>query len=429
VIVEEFIRGNEHRLLVVGRQVVAAARGPTLYVHGDGISTMNQLVDQQINSAPRRGRAESFPLNVVDLSESPEVLLELERIGLAPQSVPEAGQKVLIQRNGNVAFDVTSELHPSVARAAALAARVVGLDISGVDMVLENCALPLEGQRGAVIEVNASPGLLAHIKPANGTGQPVGKAIISHLFDTKQDGRIPVVGITGTHNTGRMARLVAWLVHISGKHVGLACSEGLYLDSRRVDAADSSTWDAGQRILMNRSVQAAVFENPCTTILGQGLAYDKCQVGVVTDVTWHEGLRDFDILDAEQNFKVARTQVDAMLPSGTAVINAMDTQAVELAELCDGRVIFYALSPEHPTLLAHRAQGHQVVCLREGHIVLAHGAQERPLLRVDSLKPAKAAQPEMVMAAVAAAWALNITPELIAAGLRTFESNPQKTPY
>ena len=429
VIVEEFIRGNEHRMLVVGRQVVAAARGTTLYVQGDGVSTMDQLVDQQINSDPRRGRAESFPLNVVDLDESPEVLLELERIGLSPQSVPVAGQKVLIQRNGNVAFDVTSELHPSVARAAALAARVVGLDIAGVDMVLENCALPLQGQRGAVIEVNASPGLLAHIKPANGPGQAVGTAIISHLFDSKQDGRIPIVGITGTHNTGRMARLVAWLVHISGKHVGLACSEGLYLDSRKLDAADSSTWDAGQRILMNRSVQAAVFENPCTTILGQGLAYDKCQVGVVTDVSWHERLRDFDILDAEQTFKVARTQVDVVLPSGTAVINAMDAQALELAELCDGRVIFYAPSPEHPTLLAHRAQGHQVVCLREGSIVFAHGAQERPLLRLDNLKPAKAAQPEMVMAAVAAAWALDITPELIAAGLRTFESNPQKTPY
>ena len=224
-------------------------------------------------------------MNVVDLAESPEVLLELERVGLKPQSVPVAGQQVLIQRNGNVAFDVTSELHPSVARAAALAARVVGLDIAGVDMVLENCALPMQGQRGAVIEVNASPGLLAHIKPANGTGQPVGAAIIDHLFDSKQDGRIPIVGITGTHNTGRMARLLAWLVHISGKHVGLACSEGLYLDSRKVDTADSSTWDAGQRVLMNRSVQAAVFENPCTTILGQGLPYDKCQVGVVTDTT------------------------------------------------------------------------------------------------------------------------------------------------
>ncbi len=429
VIVEKFIAGDEHRLLVVGKRVVAAARGDLLHVRGDGLSTIDQLANQQINNDPRRGRGEGSPLNVVVPSENAEVILELERVGLNPQSIPPADQRILIQRNGNVALDVTDQVHPSVAAAAALAARVVGLDIAGVDMVLQDCRQPLHGQGGAVIEVNASPGLLAHIKPANGTGQAVGTAIISHLFDNKQDGRIPIVGITGTHNTGRMARLVAWLVHISGKHVGLACSEGLYLDSRTLDAADSSNWDAGQRILMNRSVQAAVFENPCTTILGQGLAYDKCQVGVVTDVSWHEGLSDFDILDAEQTFKVARTQVDVVLPSGTAVINAKDAQALELAELCDGRVIFYAPSPEHPTLLAHRAQGHQVVCLREGYIVLAHGAQERPLLRLDSLKPTKAALPEMVMAAVAAAWALDITPELIAAGLRTFESNPQKTPY
>jgi len=429
VIVEKFIPGDEHRLLVVGKRVVAAARGDLLHVQGDGLSTIDQLADQQINNDPRRGRSEDSPLNVVIPSENAEVILELERVGLHPHSIPAAGQRVLIQRNGNVALDVTDQLHPSVAAAAALAARVVGLDIAGVDMVLQDCRQPLHSQRAAVIEVNASPGLLAHIKPVNGKGQPVGTAIISHLFDSKQDGRIPVVGITGTHNTGRMARLVAWLAHISGKHVGLACSEGLYLDSRKVDAADSSTWDAGQRILMNRSVQAAVFENPCSTILGQGLAYDRCQVGVVTDVSWHEGLREFDILDAEQNFKVARTQVDVVLPSGTAVINAMDAQALALAELCDGRVIFYALSSDHPTLLAHRGQGHQVVCLRENNIVLAHGAQERPLLRLDSLKPAKAAQPEMVMAAVATAWALNITPELIAAGLRTFESNPQKAPY
>jgi cyanophycin synthetase len=429
VIVEKFIPGDEHRLLVVGKRVVAAARGDVLHVQGDGVSTIDQLADLQINNDPRRGRSEDSPLNVVEPSENAEVILELERVGLHPQSIPAAGQRVLIQRNGNVALDVTNQLHPSVASAAALAARVVGLDIAGVDMVLQDCRQPLHSQRAAVIEVNASPGLLAHIKPANGPGQPVGAAIIDHLFDAKQDGRIPIVGITGTLNTGRMARLVAWLVHISGKHVGLACSEGLYLDSRKVDGADSSTWDAGQRILMNRSVQAAVFENPCTTILGQGLAYDKCQVGVVTDVTWHQGLRDFDILDAEQNFKVARTQIDVVLPSGTAVINAMDAQALELAQLCDGRVIFYALSPEHPTLLAHRAQGHQVVCLREGNIMLAQGAQERPLLQLDKLKPAKASQPEMVMAAVATAWALDITPELIAAGLRTFESSPQKTPY
>lgn len=429
VIVERFIAGDEHRLLVVGKQVIAAAKGDSLYVVGDGVSTMNSLIDQQINSDPRRGSGEDFPLNLVDLEESDEVVLELERVGLNPQSIPAKGQKVLIQRNGNVALDVTDQVHPSVAAAAALAARVVGLDIAGVDMVLEDCAKPLQAQQGAVIEVNASPGLLSHIKPANGNGQPVGKAIMAHLFEPQTTGRIPIVGVTGTHNTGRISRLVAWLVHISGNHVGLACSEGLYLDGRRVDARDSSHWEAGQRILMNRSVQAAVFENPSTTILGEGLAYDRCDVGVVTDVTWQENLNAFDILDTEQTYKVARTQIDVILPSGTAVLNAQDSQALELAALCDGKVIFYALSESHPTLVAHRQSGERAIFVKSGAIILAQGMQEVTLLKLLSLKPSKAAQPEMVMAAVGAAWALNIPAELIAAGLRTFDSTPQKTPY
>ena len=296
-------------------------------------------------------------------------------------------------------------------------------------MVLEDATKPLHTQRAAVIEVNASPGLLAHIKPAEGQGRPVGKAIIEHLFGMDRDGRIPIVGITGTQKTGRIARMVAWLAHISGKHVGLACSEGLYLDGRQVDAKDCARWEPGQRLLINRSVQAAVFENGSQTILAEGLAYDKCSVGVVTDVSWHESLVPFDILDAEQAYKVARTQVDVILPTGTAVLNAADPQVVEMAELCDGKVIFYGMDGTSAVLSQHRAAGERVVFVRDDQIVLAHGAQDIALLPLASLKPAKASQPEMVMAAVAAAWALNIPPELIGAGLRTFESNPKKTPY
>ncbi len=429
VIVERFVPGNEHRLLVVGKRVVAAARGETCWVIGDGVSDINMLADLQINIDPRRGSGEEAPLNKVTPSESAEILLELERVGLTPTSIPAKDQRVLIQRNGNVAFDVTDSMHPTVAAMAALAARIVGLDIAGVDMVLEDVSRPMKSQRGAVIEVNASPGLLAHIKPAQGQGQPVGKAIITHLFDADKSGRIPIVGITGTQNTGRIARLVAWLVHISGKHVGLACSEGLYLDGRQVVASDCAHWEAGQRILINRSVQAAVFENSSQMILGEGLAYDKCSVGIVTDVSWEAPLAHFDILDAEQNYKVARTQVDVVLPSGTAVLNAADPQVVEMASLSDGKVIFYALDPEQATMAQHRSAGERVVFIRDGAIVLAQGMQEIPLLPLASLKPAKASQPQMVMAAVAAAWALEISPELIAAGLHTFESNHKKTPY
>jgi len=429
VIVEKYIAGTEHRALVVGRQVVAVARGETLWVVGDGVSTIDQLANAQINTDPRRGTGEEFPLNVIIPSETGEVILELERAGLTPQSVPAKDQRVLIQSNGNVAFDITDQVHPSVAAAAALAARVVGLDIAGVDMVLEDASKPLHAQRAAVIEVNASPGLLAHIKPAEGQGRPVGKAIIEHLFGMDRDGRIPIVGITGTQKTGRIARMVAWLAHISGKHVGLACSEGLYLDGRQVDARDCAHWEPGQRLLINRSVQAAVFENGSQTILAEGLAYDKCSVGVVTDVSWQESLVPFDILDAEQAYKVARTQVDVILPTGTAVLNAADPQVVEMAELCDGKVIFYCMDGNSTVLSQHREAGERVVFVRDDQIVLALGAQDIALLPLASLKPAKASQPEMVMAAVAAAWALNIPPELIGAGLRTFESNPKKTPY
>ena len=429
VIVEKYIPGNEHRLLVVGKRVVAAASGESLWIVGNGVSTIDQLADAQINTDPRRGLGEDFPLNRVVPSNSAEVILELERVGLTPESVPAKEQKVLIQRNGNVALDVTDTVHPTVAAAAALAARIVGLDIAGVDMVLEDITRPLASQRGAVIEVNASPGLLAHIKPAHGEGRPVGKAIIEHLFHTDKDGRIPVVGITGTQNTGRIARLVAWLVHISGKHVGLACSEGLYLDGRQVDAKDCAHWEPGQRLLMNRSVQAAVFENTSKAILAEGLAYDKCNVGVVTDVSWQEELTDFDILDAEQAFKVSRTQIDVVLPSGTAVLNAADSQVVEMAALCDGKVIFYAADPTLAAIAAHCAAGERAVYLLNEKIVMAKGLEEVASLPLSSLKPAKASKPEMVMAAVAAAWALDIPVELIAAGLRTFESSPKKTPY
>ena len=429
VIVEKYIPGTEHRLLVVGRKMVAAASGELLWVVGDGVSNIDELTDAQINIDPRRGTGEDFPLNALMPSRSGEIILELARAGLTAESVPPAGQKVLIQRNGNVAFDVTADVHPTIAAAAALAARVVGLDIAGVDMVLDDVTQPLHAQRGAVIEVNASPGLLAHIKPARGQAQPVGAAIIAHLFPEERDGRIPIVGITGNQHTARIARLVAWLIHISGKHVGLACSEGLYLDGRQVDAANSAHWEAGQRVLINRSVQAAVFENPGEMILGEGLAYDKCSVGVVTDVRWHEALAHFDIRDDEQAFKVARTQVDVVLPSGTAVLNADDPQVVEMASLCDGRVIFYSTQAAQPDLVRHLQSGERGVFLRDDAILLADGDQIAATLPLASLRPEKASRPEMVMAAVAAAWALDVAPELIGAGLRTFESNPKKTPY
>lgn len=426
VLVERFIPGNEHRLLVVGSKVVAAAKGESLWVVGDGTSTVTQLCDSQINIDPRRGNSEEFPLSPVVPAESDEVMLDLQRQGLTPASVPQAGQKVLIQLNGNVADDVTDEVHPEVAYVAALAARVVGLDIAGIDLVCEDISRPLEQQRGAIIEVNSSPGLLAHIKPAKGEPRNVGKAIVEHLFAEGETGRIPLVGVTGTTDAALAARLVGTVLNLAGKHVGVANREGLFLDGRQVTAQDGTRFDAGQRLLINRTVQAAVFESNARTILTEGLPYDRCLVGIVTDMGSVADVADLYVRDDDALYNVVRSQVDVVLSDGAAVLNAADERVAALAELSDGAVLFYAQDEANATLAAHRAGGGRVAFVRNHHIVLAQGSEEMPLLGIDKVKPAAAAQPNALLAAALAGWALDVPTDLICAGLRTFDPAGKK---
>jgi cyanophycin synthetase len=429
VLVERFITGSEHRLLVVGRKVVAAARGESLWVTGDGRQNVAELCDSQINIDPRRGESEEFPLSPVLPRESDENKLQLERQGLTPDSVPPAGQKVLIQVNGNVADDVTDLVHPDVAHAAALAARVVGLDIAGVDLVCDDISRPLAEQRGAIIEVNASPGLLAHTKPASGTARNVGKDIIDHLFAQEETARIPVVGVTGSLGCSLITRLVGCLVNITGKEVGVANGEGLYLNARVVSNRDSTGVEAGQRILINRNVQTAVFESNARSILQDGLPYDRCAVGVVTDMEGMHDVAEFYIRDEDAMRNVIRTQVDVILPDGVAVLNAANDQVAALADLCDGGVIFYAFDEHNAVMAAHRAAGQRIVFARDGRIMLAEGGIETPLNTLDTMKPSTVKYPENVLAAVAAAWALGVPSDLLCGGLRAFDATPKQATH
>lgn len=429
VLVERFITGSEHRLLVVGRKVVAVARGESLWVTGDGRQNVAELCDSQINIDPRRGESEEFPLSPVEPRKSEENQLQLKRQGLTPDTVPPAGQKVLIQMNGNVADDVTDLLHPEVAHAAALAARIVGLDIAGIDLVCEDISRPLAEQRGAIIEVNASPGLLAHTKPASGTARNVGKDIIEHLFAPDDTARIPVVGVTGSLGCSLITRLIGCLVNITGKEVGVANGEGLYLNARVISNRDSTSVEAGQRILINRNVQTAVFESNARSILQDGLPYDRCTVGVVTDMAGLADLAEFHIHDDDALRNVIRTQVDVILPDGVAVLNAANEQVAALAELCDGGVIFYAFDEQNPVLAAHRAAGERIVFVRDGRIMLAEGDAETRLNTLDTMKPSTVKYPENVLAAVAAAWALGVPSDLLCGGLRAFDATPKQTTH
>ena len=424
VIVERYIRGSEHRLLIVGNKMVAAARGETVSVIGDGHSTLNELIDLQVNSDPRRGAAEEFPLDVVILSEHPVALLEIRRQGFEPDAIPAAGREVLIIRTGNHTCDVTDLVHPETAETAALAARVVGLDIAGVDLVCEDISQPLAGQRGAIVEVNAGPGLLMHLKPENGEARPVGRAIVDHLFPCGGNGRIPVVGITGSYGKTTVARLIARLLTLSGKHTGLACSDGLFLNDRRSEAGDCAHWEAARRILMNRAAEAAVLENGSDAIVRDGLAYDRCQIGVITNIDPARHTGRFYIDTPEQVATVLRTQVDLVLPGGAAILNAAEPMLVDMAPLCDGEVIFFATDPELPALVAHIEQGRRAVIVRYGQVMLVDGDGEAALTKLTDIPLCtdgkNRPQIENVLAAIAAAWALGNTPDLMRTGVETF---------
>ena len=444
VMVERFVRGNEHRLLVVGGKVVAAARGEAAWVTGDGVSSVSMLVTAQLNTDPRRGLAETCPLGLIETDTDAAIILDLERQGLHPHAVPAAGRAVLIQRNGNVAIDCTDEVHPEVAHVVSLAARIVGLDIAGIDVVAQDISRPLQSQGGAIVEVNAGPGLLMHLKPAAGAPRPVGQAICAHLFPdvadyngnetapTQPNGRIPLVGVAGSQGSAGIARLIAWLLHLSGRPTGLACEAGLFLDQRCIDPLPSAHWEAGQRLLINRAVQAAVFENSAGSILRDGLAYDRCQIGVVTDLLGSETLDGFDIDGPEHMFRVLRAQVDAVLPFGAAVLHA-EAGLLDMVPLCDGEVLFYSADPDAASMTSHRQGGGRALTIRQDRVVLATGASEVFLPGLASVSvwrkrhSRSAFSDAMLLAATGAAWALGIPLNLIGAGLEAFAPNDKPT--
>lgn len=422
VIVERYIEGDEHRVLVVGGKVIAVSRGESAWVTADGHSTIAELVQQQINSDPRRGNADIHPLEKLNPFTNSVIQGNLQRQRLTTESVPAAGQRVLIAANGNHAIECSDLIHPDNAFTCVLAAQVIGLDIAGIDIVCKDIAQPLDAQRGAVVEVNAGPGLLMHLKPAQGEARPVGDAIVSHLFPEGQRGRIPIVGVTGSENTTAVARLVAWLMQLSGARVGVACREGLFVGARQLERGDCAHWEPGQRLLINRNVEAAVFENDPISLLTEGLAYDRCWVGIVTDSKPVPGLEQELMTEPEHRYKILRTQIDVVVETGAAVLNADDETVLDMVKLSDGDVLLYAHDGQHPALVAHRESGRRVLYLEDGFLVRAHGnavADKINLAR--DLSPAAAALSHAaLLAAIGAAWALGLEAQLIRTGLDTY---------
>lgn len=425
VMVERFIPGVDHRLLVVGSDLIAASRGDPAIVVGDGESTVVQLIESQLNSDPRRGELETCPWDKIDMVNwDPVILTDLQNQGYQPESVPHDGERVLVARFANWAIDITDDVHPSVRDHVVTAAKVAGLDICGVDVVCEDISQPLEKQGGAIVEINASPGLLMHLKPAVGQVRPVGEAIINMLFPDGGNGRIPLIGITGTHGKTTTTRLLTHLLKASGQFLGVCHSDGLQFGERRAETKLGDRLFGTQGVLLHPWTEVAICETSAESIILEGMGYDHCQIGVVLNVdTDHLGLGYMETM--EQMTKVKRCVVDVVLPSGTAVLNAADAHVAGMAEHCKGNVMFFSRSADNEVLKEHRSKGGKAVFVRDETIWLAEGEPERSLIPLSEIGMPHTGhfvfQIDNLLATTGAAWAYGLSDALIASGLKSFE--------
>lgn len=429
IMVEKYIEGADYRLLVIGDRMVAAARRDPAQVIGDGKSTIRQLVDE-VNRDPRRSDGHSTVMSHIRMDDVS--LQVLEQQGFQWDSIPTSGQIVLIRRNANLssggsATDVTARVHPDVAARAVEAARIVGLDIAGIDVVAKDISVPLELQNAGVVEVNAGPGLRMHLQPSEGQGQPVGEAVIDLLFKGDDHGRIPLVSVTGVNGKTTTVRLIAHILFLQGKRVGMTSTDGVYVAGRRIDDGDCSGPQSGRRVLMNPNVDAAVLETARGGILREGLCFDRCDVAVVTNIGEGDHLGIANISTPEQLARVKRTIVDVVAPEGSGVLNADDPLVVAMAEHCPGQIVWFSMKSDNEQVIAGRKAGGRAVFVRDQNLILAHGETEFALISLDRIPITHAGkirfQVENAMASAAAAWTLGVPAEVIRAGLESFNSS------
>ena len=433
VMVERYLPGHDFRLLVVGDQLVAAARRDPPQVLGDGQHTVRALVEQ-VNQDPRRGEGHATALTKIRLDDI--ALAQLAAQNLTPESVPAKGQRVILRNNANLstggsATDVTDDVHPEVAARAVAAAQMVGLHICGVDMVAQTVLRPLEEQSGGIVEVNAAPGLRMHLAPSYGKPRNVGQAIVERLFAHGQEGRIPVVAVTGTNGKTTVTRLIAHLFTAHGQRVGMTNTDGVYVDGRQIDSGDCSGPRSARNVLLHPEVDAAVFETARGGILREGLGFDRCQVAVVTNIGAGDHLGLNYITTVEDLAVLKRVIVQNVAPTGYAVLNAADPIVAAMASACPGQVIYFASDRHHPVMATHRAQGKRTVYVDGDSIVAAEGSwreaihlRDVPITRNGRI----GFQVENVMAAVAAAWGVGLPWQTIRRGLSGFVNDTDNAP-
>lgn len=436
VIVESFIKGEDHRMLVIDGKLVAAARRRPAHVVGDGKSTIQKLIDTE-NADPRRGVGHENLLTQINVDEQTHRMLE--QAGLNLDSVPPQGEIVFLKSTANIstggtATDLTDEVHPEIKFAMERIGRLVGLDVIGIDLLAETLTRPLEQQSAGVVEVNAGPGFRMHMSPTHGTPRPVGRHVVDMLFpDPTDDGRIPITAITGTNGKTTTTRLTTHILRQAGHSVGMGCTGTVEIDNHVILRGDYSGPAAAQAVLREPTVEHAVLEVARGGIMRRGLGFDECDVGVLLNIASdHLGEREIHTLDELARCKTV--VVDAVKKEGGhCVLNADDPLVMDQGTYWSrGKIIYFTMDPDNPDLADHLSEMGMVITVKNGQIVLLRGKVEVDIVAVNDVPIAFEGHApfnvQNAMAATAVAIAHGVEIDDIRAGLLTFHPTPAQMP-
>ena len=441
VIVESLVLGRDYRCLIIDGRLAAVAERVQAHVVGDGQSTIQELVDLT-NADPRRGVGHEKVLTRIKVDDAALELLADQ--GYQPQDVPPSGETVKLTLTGNmstggISIDRTFEAHPENVEIAEEAARVIGLDIAGIDFICPDITAPVRETGGAICEVNAAPGFRMHTHPTIGDPQFIAKPVVDMLFPPGAPSRIPIVSVTGTNGKTTTARMISHVFKGLGRKVGMTSTDGVVIDERLVIRSDASGPKSARMVLQNPRVDFAVFEVARGGILREGLGYERNDVAVVLNVQPdHLGLRGIDTI--EQLADVKAVLVEAVPRDGHAVLNADEPLVREMRRRCSGQVVWFSMaepgSEVRDMIDQHCRRGGKALVLepsdRGEMIVVKHGRREMQLAWTHLLPSTFGGRARMnvqnALAAAAAAFAAGAPLHDIRQGLRSFSTNYYLSP-